>query len=59
MVILLLTGLFSWAAFWWYSAVALVRHPTMLNLLIFGFINLLLALIMLDYSPNDICETIR
>ncbi len=58
MLIIFLTGLFTWCAFFWYSLVAVIRNPTINNLLVLGVAALFLILILLDYSPADFCQVI-
>ena len=58
MLIIFLTGLLAWCAFFWYSLVAVIREPTFTNLLVLGVAALFLILIMLDYSPADFCEVL-
>lgn len=59
MVLLLVTGLFCWAAFFWYSLFAVIKNPNLPNLMAVIVSTIFMMLIMLDFSPNDICEVIR
>jgi hypothetical protein len=58
MLIIFLTGLFAWCAFFWYSLVAVIKEPTFTNLIVLGVAALFLLLILLDYSPADLCEVL-
>ena len=59
MVLLLLTGLFCWAAFFWYSLVGCIKNPNLLNLMALVVSTVFMVLIMADYSPSDICEVLK
>jgi hypothetical protein len=59
MVLLLLTGLFCWAAFFWCSLVGCIKNPNLPNLIALIVSTMFMVLIMADYSPNDICEVLK